>query len=221
MMWFVMVLLLVGVLLAYFKGVKARRAWGKPVLVACVALAVVIAGSRVLLSRQSMPRLDTRKAEKGGVEAYKTAKQLATALRPHVASPCRVFLMGEFPSAGAPGCEIKFPQWDKGLSDGLEGVRWQKLGYFGPIQHSKAADISAALKELEGKTDAVVSFYGLPADMAETSIYMLEKAPKVAAYFPQGADLDAIRRWLKDDFIQAALVNEKGNLTLYTRDKMP
>jgi myo-inositol catabolism protein IolC len=82
--------------------------------------------------------------------------------------------------------------------------------------------VSEALAQTEAQCDAVVSFAGLPPDLEELSIYQLESPPKVAAFFTgKAVNLDAIRRWLKDDLLQAAVVRDGGRLRLYTRTDLP
>jgi len=214
-----------------YLALKAHKPWGKRALVVCLVLIVCLCLGRLLFGGSRGPGTGIVARELNTLEAQETkrAKLIGEGLRGKVPAASRIFFLGSFPTDMRQDWDVIWPAWQKGLSGGLGHSDWQLLDYFGPVQGSAAEALSGALAAKKKEVDVIVSFNGLPQDFAQMSTYQfenekgekIEKRPKVGAYFPPGADVEAIRRWLQDDIIQAAVVDENGKLDLYTRDKMP
>jgi len=224
--WLVLIVLLVGVLWAYFKGVRGenKKPWGKPLVAACALCVVIIVLGKAACGpaaiRENAAALQGMNDLERSFQA-RLAQMAGKGLKGNVPTPARIFFLGPMPTNMTGDWDVMWPAWEDGLSKGLGSKNWQSVGYAGPASSMTAEELSRVLKDHLKEIDVLISFDGLPADLQNASIYALKPPPKVAVCFPQGADLDAVRGWLSGGFIQAAVVHEKGESTLYTRDKMP
>ena len=214
-------ILLVGfaVVLAvsYFKGVRQKQTWGTVLVVVCVLGIVGVIVERMLLGGRYSLAVAGEKMASG---ASGTAQLLGKGLKGLVPAGGRIVVMGEFSPQVRPSWPTLWSNWQKGLSDGLGDSTWQLAGYYGPA-NGTAESVSGGLAAIEGGFDAVVSFYGLPDDLENLSIYQLGERPKVAAFFPS-ANLDRVRDWLSKGLIEAAVIEQgDAGLRLCTKTSPP
>jgi len=194
-----------------------RRPWGRALIVACVLGVLGVLAYQLFFRGQSNLRVASVARATSNTTS---ARLIGQGLKSYLAPESRIVVMAQFSPQVRPSWPMLWSSWQKGLSEGLADTSWKDAGYVGPAPGT-AQSLSEGLAAVEGQVDAIVSFAGLPDDLEQMSIYASGTPPKVAAYFPINPNREAIRRWLKDGLIQAAVMDEKGVPTLYTRDKLP
>jgi len=197
--------------------VKKQQPWGKVLIV--VALLGVLG---VLVHRYAFAQRATASGASERIASRTTqqARLLGQGLKDHLAPGSRIVFMGEFSPRSRPSWPRIWGSWKAGISEGLGDTTWENAGYVGPAPGT-AQSISQGLADAGGEFDAIVSFAGLPADLADMSIYQVGPPPKVAAYFPGKPDRAMIRRWIEGGLIHAAVLDEAEGLALYTPDNLP
>jgi len=208
------ILAVLGVLIvvAYL---KREQPWAKPVLVLCV---VAICGV-VLWRVVERPRARWGGAPYGAT-TMNAARLLGESLRGRVDSGARVLVLTENPAGVGPGWPQIRAACEAGFSEGLGDVEWELVGCVGPAPGT-AETLSQAIEAAGVRFEVVLSFAGLPADLAQMSLYRLSPQPVVAAYFPRGADSELLRTWLHDGLIDAAVVAQNDRLEAYTPRNVP
>jgi len=217
--WFLIVILLAGLFLSYFKGVKRERPWGKRAVAACAAGVIVLGLGKAFFHGQPGPgaSIVANEEDRLSSQEMQRAKLIGQGLSGCLRPGAKVFFLGYMPTDMRRDWDTVWPAWQEGLSKGLGSKEWESAGYFGPASAADAAALSAALAEKEATIDAVVSFDGLPTDLHAVSIYAREKPPEVAVAFRSEPDRQLVRTWLRQKLIRAAVIEGK----LYTRDDPP
>jgi len=220
----------VGAVAAYIKGARPQKQWGKPALAACVGVAVL-----ALLARQAGCDRRVGKPDIPREAASAVMQLIGKALEGKLGEGARVVVIrapygGETlaatQEAGAdsssdPAAQVAEKlqrQWQKGLEEGL-GVSVQIVGsetsrafMAGPHAMS-AATFSELLDGYRDKNiDAWVSLVGIPgalaggSDLEQVSSFGWQKRPLVAADVGLSYDPKALRRYIEDGLLEAALV---------------
>jgi len=223
--WLLIIIAFIVLVAAYFKRVRGeqQQPWGKPVITVCAVVVVLVVLGKLLSSGTPGPSLRVGLDEFDRLAQAERRKALliGQGLARRVPVPSRIFFLGAMPTDMRRDWDVVWPAWKEGLSEGLGSTNWESLGYAGPASALTTEEVSALLQEKLKGLDVLVSFGGLPANPQRLSIYKLESPPKVAVYFPLQPDLEQVRRWLKDGFIQVAVVNENGKYRAYTPDHLP
>jgi len=217
----------IGVVVAYVAGVRQGAGWGNPVLVLCTLGLVGVALLRAFGGFADDPStaapLDLRHVA-GRAEAL--GSLLKGKVVPASGDRIRILIltgMGQLASVDRLDKRIA---WKKGFDKALGPDGWERIGEWGPAP-GYADDLSDSLDEHVAKhgenIDAVVSFAGLPEDLEYVSFYDWESPPKVVGLFSlQTADLGAIRTWLEDGYLMAAIaVDSESKARTYTPLSLP
>jgi hypothetical protein len=174
MLYFAVVILMgVGVLVSYFAGVKAQKAWGTPVLVLCFIILIGALAMRIV----GGPAKPKAIAEESGNEQA-VGRLLGEAAKGLIAEPVKVgILVAEKPFTLTSGRLPTPPSerlrlWEAGLREGLG-----------------AGNITDVLSYEDGPTASPQQVKGCgllvcPVDYVGGVAEALQPRPKVVVYFP-------------------------------------
>ena len=205
MMWPIIIVLFVGVLLAYFAGVRRHAAWGQVLVVLCVLGIVAVVVWR------AMPKTPETTPNEYVSQTAQAAKLIGEELRSELQPGCRVLFIGGMAPTEAGTTLQATEDWEKGLSDGLGDIPWEYVGYEG----GRSALLSAeALSEFVAGygVDVILFFAKPPDDLSSMDLYKKAKKPVVGVFIPSGPEpnFDAIRGWLEDGYVRVVIVVTAG-----------
>ena len=172
MLYFAVVILMgVGILVSYFAGVKAQKAWGAPVLVLCFIILIGALAMRIM----GGPAKPKAPVEETGNE-QRVGRLLGEAAKALVSEPVKVgilvaekpFIPGRAPAASSEGLRL----WEAGVKEGLgsDNVTGVVLYEEGPV---------AFPEQLKG-CGLLICPVGHVGGIAEA----LKPRPRVVVYFP-------------------------------------
>ena len=219
-----LIALFIGVLVAYVAGVRQGAGWGKPVLAICTLGLVAVVLLRACGGPGGGEVDDQARVIRDTADS---AELLGSLLKGNIpASGAQILILLGMRAEGGPGLIEYREGWQKGFDKALGPDGWEMVGRYSSIE--PADGLSDWLDEYAAEhgenIDAVVSFFGLPEGLEDVIFYDWEPRPKVVALFPapRETDLGAIRRWLEDGYLMAAVVlDSEGNARTYTRQLLP
>jgi len=206
-----LVVLLIGVLGAYFAGIKKGEKWGMPVVVVCGVGALVVLGMHLFGGGSAGgPTIEA------GAESER-ARMVAKGLTLSLPSGARILLVDTCLLPQDLASQRK-AAWAKSMGETLTGgadiVAYESLdepGYVGE-----------AIRRAGGDIDAVIFAEGLPVShAAAVQLRGMVGEKTVAGYAGGSPDMQVVSQLLQDGLLQAVVVEQEGQLKLYTPDDLP